>query len=125
VPLYQRADRRGRRAARAGRSQSAHQPRRVPPNQTFQGHVRRVAPYVVDQEKQARTVDIEAVFDEPEKVGLLAGLQRRRRGRARPARRDVLRVPSSVVLPNKTVYVLDPKTQKLESRPVEVGIKNW
>jgi HlyD family secretion protein len=30
-----------------------------------------------------------------------------------------------VVLPNKTVYVLDPKTQKLESRAVEVGIKNW
>ena len=29
------------------------------------------------------------------------------------------------MLPNKTVYVLDPKTQKLESRAVEVGIKNW
>jgi HlyD family secretion protein len=28
-------------------------------------------------------------------------------------------------LPNKTVYVLDPTTERLESRPVEVGIKNW
>src|SRR5262252_8766261 len=94
------------------------------PNQTFAGHVRRVAPYVVDQEKQARTVDIEAVFDEPEKAGLLAGYSADVEV-VLDQRPDVLRVPSSVVLPNKTVYVLDPKTQKLESRPVEIGIKNW
>jgi HlyD family secretion protein len=94
------------------------------PNQTFPGHVRRVAPYVVDQEKQARTVDIEAVFDEPDRTGLLAGYSADVEV-VLDQRADVLRVPSSVVLPNKTVYVLDPKTQKLESRPVEVGIKNW
>jgi len=94
------------------------------PNQTFPGHVRRVAPYVVDQEKQARTVDIEAVFEEPEKAGLLAGYSADVEV-VLDQRPDVLRVPSSVVLPNKTVYVLDPKTQKLESRPVEIGIKNW
>ena len=42
------------------------------PGQTFPGHVRRVAPYVLDQEKQARTVEIEAVFDDAEKAGLIA-----------------------------------------------------
>ena len=43
------------------------------PDRVFPGHVRRVAPYVLDQEKQARTVEIEAEFDDPEKAGLLAG----------------------------------------------------
>jgi HlyD family secretion protein len=94
------------------------------PNQSFPGHVRRVAPYVVDQEKQARTVEIEAVFDEPDKAGLLAGYSADVEV-VLDQRADVLRVPTSVILPNKTVYVLDPKTERLESRPVEVGIKNW
>ena len=40
-------------------------------------------------------------------------------------RDDVLRVPSSVILPDKTVYVLNDKTGKLESRPVEIGSANW
>jgi HlyD family secretion protein len=94
------------------------------PNQAFPGHVRRVAPYVVDQEKQARTVEIEAVFEDPEKAGLLAGYSADVEV-VLDQRADVLRVPTSVILPNKTVYVLDPKTDRLESRPVEVGIKNW
>jgi HlyD family secretion protein len=79
---------------------------------------------VVDQEKQARTVEIEAVFDDPEKVGLLAGYSADVEV-VLDQKADVLRVPTSVILPNKTVYVFDQKTQKLESRPVEVGIKNW
>ena len=94
------------------------------PDRFFPGHIRRVAPYVLDQEKQARTVEIEAEFEDPEKAGLLAGYSADVEV-VLDQRADVLRVPSSVVLPNKTVYVLDPKTQKLESRPVEVGIKNW
>src|SRR5262249_23220264 len=35
------------------------------PNQSFAGKVRRVAPYVTAVEKQSRTVDIEATFDDP------------------------------------------------------------
>jgi HlyD family secretion protein len=94
------------------------------PNRSFPGHVRRVAPYVLDQEKQARTVEIEAEIDDAEHVGLLAGYSAdvevvldRRDG--------VLRVPSSVILPDKTVYVLNDATGKLESRSVEIGIANW
>ncbi len=94
------------------------------PDQSFAGHVRRVAPYVLDQEKQARTVEVEAVFDEPEKVGLLAGysadveviLDRRD---------DVVRVPTSVILPDKTVYFFDPQTSTLRTRKIETGIANW
>jgi HlyD family secretion protein len=94
------------------------------PGQTFPGHVRRVAPYVLDQEKQARTVEIEAVFDDAEKAGLLAGYSAdvevvlEERG-------DALRLPSSVILPDKTVYVLDAATGKLAKRAVQTGIANW
>jgi HlyD family secretion protein len=43
------------------------------PGQTFSGKVRRVAPYVTEVEKQARTVDVEADFDTPPKEVLLVG----------------------------------------------------
>jgi HlyD family secretion protein len=94
------------------------------PNRAFPGHVRRVAPYVLDQEKQARTVEIEAEFDDPDEAGLLAGysadvevvLDRRD---------DVLRVPTAVILPDKTVYVFDAATKKLAVRAIETGVANW
>jgi HlyD family secretion protein len=94
------------------------------PGMPFPGHVRRVAPYVLDQEKQARTVEIEAEFDNPEGAGLLAGYSADvevildQRG-------SVLRVPTSVILPDKKVYVLNPATSKLEARAVQTGLANW
>jgi HlyD family secretion protein len=94
------------------------------PDRPFPGHVRRVAPYVLDQEKQARTVEIEAEFDSPEEAGLLAGYSADVEV-ILDERDDTLRVPTSVILPDKTVYVLDPTTRTLESRPVETGLTNW
>jgi HlyD family secretion protein len=94
------------------------------PGQTFPGHVRRVAPYVLDVEKQARTVEIEAEFDEPEKAGLLAGYSADVEV-VLEERADVLRVPTSVILPEKKVYVFDPTTRKLSLRAVQEGIANW
>ena len=94
------------------------------PDQVFPGHVRRVAPYVLDQEKQARTVEIEAEFDDPEKAGLLAGYSAdvevvlEERG-------DTLRLPTSVILPDKTVYVLDETSGTIAVRRIETGIANW
>lgn len=94
------------------------------PGQAFPGHVRRVAPYVLDQEKQARTVEIEAVFDDAEKAGLLAGYSADVEV-VLEERTDALRVSSSVILPDKTVYVLDEATSKLAKRTVQTGIANW
>ncbi len=94
------------------------------PGQTFPGHVRRVAPYVLDQEKQARTVEIEAEFDEPEKAGLLAGYSADVEV-VLEERDEVLRVPTSVILPDKKVYVFDPATRRLAARAVQTGIANW
>jgi HlyD family secretion protein len=94
------------------------------PDEVFPGHVRRVAPYVLDQERQARTVEIEAEFDDASKAGLLAGysadvevvLDRRE---------NVLRIPTSVILPDDTVLVFDPATQTLQEQRIERGLSNW
>ena len=93
-------------------------------NRTFPGHVRRVAPYVLDQEKQARTVEIEAVFDDPEKAGLLAGYSADVEV-ILDERADTLRLPTSVILPDKTVFVYDAAAGTIASRSVETGISNW
>ena len=94
------------------------------PDEVFPGHVRRVAPYVLDQERQARTVEIEAEFDDASKAGLLAGysadvevvLDRRE---------NVLRIPTSVILPDDTVLVFDPATRTLQEQRIERGLSNW
>ena len=94
------------------------------PNRSFPGHVRRVAPYVLDQEKQARTVEIEAEFDNAAEAGLLAGYSADVEV-VLDQRDAVLRVPTAVILPDKTVYVLDAATKKLASRTIETGVANW
>jgi HlyD family secretion protein len=94
------------------------------PDVSFPGHVRRVAPYVLDQEKQARTVEIEAEFDDAENAGLLAGYSADVEV-ILEERADALRLPTSVILPDKTVYVFDATTGTISSRAVETGIANW
>jgi HlyD family secretion protein len=94
------------------------------PDQSFPGHVRRVAPYVLDQEKQARTVEIEAEFDDPERAGLLAGYSADVEV-ILEERADALRLPTSVILADKTVYLFDERTGTVAARPVETGIANW
>jgi len=94
------------------------------PDRSFSGHVRRVAPYVLDQEKQARTVEIEAEFDDAEKAGLLAGYSADVEV-VLEERADVLRLPTPVILPDKTVLVYDDATDTIASRAVETGIANW
>jgi len=94
------------------------------PGRKFPGHVRRVAPYVLDREKQARTVEIEAEFENPEGTGLLTGYSADVEV-VLAERTDVLRVPSSVILQDHKVYVFDAATGKLAARPVETGVANW
>ncbi len=94
------------------------------PGRKFPGHVRRVAPYVLDREKQARTVEIEAEFENPEGTGLLTGYSADVEV-VLAERADALRVPSSVILPDHKVYVFDAATGKLVARPVETGVANW
>jgi HlyD family secretion protein len=94
-------------------------------DQSFQGRVRRVADYVLDLEKQARTVDVEVEFINPEDLErLLAGYSADVEV-VLDARADTLRIPTESVLEEKRVYVFQPETGLLESRDIRIGMANW
>ena len=94
------------------------------PNQHFPGFVRRVAPYVLDTEKQARTVEVEAEIENPEKYNLLPGYSADVEV-ILENRENVLRIPSQAILDGKRVLVLNPGNKLLESRSIEKGVANW
>jgi HlyD family secretion protein len=94
------------------------------PDRDFPGHVRRIAPYVLDQEKQARTVEIEAEIDAADKTGLLPGYSADVEV-ILDHRDDVLRVPTSVVDDEGYVFVFDPDTNRIAERQITTGVSNW
>ncbi len=94
------------------------------PGRLFAGHVRRVAPYVLEVARQARTVDVEAEFDRSEDTrGMLPGYSADIE--VIVAEKDnVLRVPTEAILEGDKVLVFhdgDP----LEQRTIETGLSNW
>ena len=94
------------------------------PRQSFPGKVKRVAPYVSAVEKQARTVDIEATFDNPEAPGkLLVGYSADIEV-ILDVRDDVVRVPTSALLEGGRVLVAGAEG-KLEERKIKTGLANW
>ena len=93
------------------------------PGRSFAGKVRRIAPYVSAVEKQARTVEIEADFDEPKAAGrLLVGYSADVEV-ILDTRAGVLRVPSSALLQGGRVLLL--QDGRLVEREVKVGLANW
>ena len=94
------------------------------PKRRFKGHVRRVAPYVLDLEKQARTVEIEAVIDDPDKGSLLPGYSADVEVLL-DTREDVIRIPSSVIIDDTKVLVLDEEAGIIHEREIDVGLSNW
>jgi HlyD family secretion protein len=94
------------------------------PGQSFPGKVKRIAPYVTAVEKQARTVDIEAIFDDTSKIGrLLVGYSADVEV-VLGVRDDVLRVPTSALLEGSRVLVVG-KDGRLEERRLKTGLANW
>ena len=94
------------------------------PKQSFAGKVRRVAPYVSAVEKQARTVDIEAVFDNPEEAGkLLVGYSADVEV-ILAVREDVVRVPTAALLEGGRVLVAGADGHLVE-RQLKTGLANW
>jgi HlyD family secretion protein len=94
------------------------------PDRSFPGHVRRIAPYVLDQEKQARTVEIEAEFDNPESGLLLPGYSADVEV-VLESREGVLRIPSTVLHDGNRVFVYDEATGTIADREIGIGIANW
>ncbi len=94
------------------------------PGRKFPGHVRRVAPYVLDAEKQARTVEIEAEIENPEASNLLPGYSADVEV-ILETRENVVRIPTQALLDGKRVYVLDEARGVLHQREVTRGVTNW
>jgi HlyD family secretion protein len=89
----------------------------------FPGKVRRVAPYVQDVEKQARTVDIEVDFEhEIGEQNLMPGYSADVEILL-DVKENTLRIPTEAVLEGNLVYVV--KDQVLEKRQITPGISNW
>ena len=90
-------------------------------DQEFPATVRRVAPYVLDLEKQARTVEIEAVFDNPDKVllpGYSADIEV-----IIDRSENTLSIPTQAVMRDNFIYLID--SEKLVKKQIEVGLSNW
>ena len=92
------------------------------PGESFPATVRRVAPYVMDREKQARTVDIEAEFNQSSKT-LLPGFSADVEVLLE-VKENVLFLPAQAVSVNERVLVLN-REGIIEERTITTGIKNW
>ncbi len=87
--------------------------------------MRRVADYVLDAEKQARTVDVEVEFLDPDDIrDLLAGYSADVEI-ILDVRKDTLRVPSEALVEGNRVFVFDAGQHRLEQREVKTGVANW
>jgi HlyD family secretion protein len=91
-------------------------------DRSFKAHVRRVAPYVLELEKQARTVEVEAEIDERDAAVLLPGYSADLEVIV-AERPDVIRVPTRALVEGNRVYLLE--DGRIRSRTVETGIGNW
>ena len=93
--------------------------------QVFPGHVRRVAPYVRDVARQARTVDVEAEFDRPDDSrGMLPGYSADMEVIV-AEKPGVLRVPTESILEGDKVLIFHGNGEALEARHIKTGISNW
>jgi HlyD family secretion protein len=110
--------------ARVRVGQTAYITLQALPGRRFPGRVRRVAPYVLDLEKQARTADVEVEFTNLEDVkALLVGYSADVEI-ILEVRDNVLRVPTQALMDGKRVLIYD-ESGTLQERLIEPGISNW
>ncbi len=93
------------------------------PDQSFEGSVVRVAPYVLDVLEQNRTVEVEVELADPAAMaGVLPGTSADVE-LILDQRENALRIPASAVAEGGGVLIL--AGGFLENRSIEVGLRNW
>ena len=91
----------------------------------FEGSVRRVAPYVLDIEKQARTVDIEVDFtNAKDNSNMLPGYTADIEV-ILDVHRDSLRIPTEALLEGNRVYLYDSDFDTVSEVEIRTGLSNW
>jgi HlyD family secretion protein len=92
-------------------------------DRVFKGRVRRVAPYVLDVEKQARTVDVEVEFLEADDCGRMLPGYSADIEVILAQHDDVLRISTQAIREGNRVYIVD--DNRLVEKKIEVGLSNW
>jgi len=93
-------------------------------DKAFPAHVRRVAPYVLEAEKQARTVEVEAELENHAGLDLLPGYSADLEVTI-DKRESVLRIPTRALVQGDSVYVLDDASGHVALRKIKKGLANW
>jgi len=91
----------------------------------FAGRVHQIDPYVLDREKQARTVQVEVEFEQPaETESLLTGYSADVEIVV-DTRANCLTIPSQAIIDGGRVLVFEPRSGRLRQRQITVGLANW
>ena len=91
----------------------------------FEGKVSRIGSYIIDYEKQARTVDIELTFSNKKDLDdLLVGYSADA-DVILETTKDVLRLPSEALLDDTHVLLFNPVTSRVERKVIKKGLNNW
>ncbi|MBT8128461.1 MAG: efflux RND transporter periplasmic adaptor subunit, partial [Gammaproteobacteria bacterium] len=92
--------------------------------EVFNGSVKRIAPYVLEVEKQARTVDVEVHFlCQQDCINMLPGYSADIEV-VLDEKTDVLRIPTEAILEGNSVLVYA-ADDRLQEREVQTGLSNW
>lgn len=93
--------------------------------QNFDANVTRIGSYIVDREKQARTVDIELSFNNKEQLDNLMVGYSADADIILETRENVLRIPSEALLDDSHVLLFNPNNNLLEKTEIKKGLSNW
>jgi len=93
------------------------------PGREFEGHVVRIAPYVLDVKEQNRTLDIEVELEDRELSRRLLPGTSADVEVILTVEEDSLRIPTATLLEGRRVLVFE--DAGLVDREVEVGLRNW
>ncbi len=94
-------------------------------NRQFQASVSRIGSYVIDQEKQARTVDVELKFSDRNISTLLLVGYSADATIITATHQDAVRIPTQALLDDDHVLLFDPADKRLKKHTVTKGLSNW
>ena len=90
----------------------------------FPAKVRRISTYVLDLEKQARTVAVEAELDADQQMPLLLAGYSADMEIVLQAKSSALRVPTELLVDERFVLLVN-QDNRIERRELELGLSNW
>ena len=93
--------------------------------ESFPGVVSRIAPYVMDIAKQARTVDMDVRFKDAADIKTMLAGYSADVEIILDSRKDTLRIPTEAILDGKRVFVYLPSEGIIKEKTIEKGISNW